>query len=65
MNSNNFAGDILAAKRTPSPKKDRKKNDGARSPSPIKVKVTRSAFAKILDAKKKNAEAGNDQPAKL
>ena len=64
MNSNNFAGDILAAKRTPSPKKA-KKNDGARSPSPIKVKVTRSAFAKILDAKKKNAEAGNDQPAKL
>ena len=61
-----FAGKQIAARRTPSPKKDRKpKAGGTKSPSPIKVKITRSAFAKIELAKKKNAEDGGDKPAKL
>jgi len=55
----------MAARRSPSPKKRQAKADGRRSPSPIKVKITRSAFAKIEAAKAKNKEDGTNAPAKL
>jgi hypothetical protein len=42
-------------------KKERKpRANGTKSPSPIKVKITRSAFAKIERAKKQIAESGVD-----
>jgi len=55
----------MAARRSPSPKKRQPRADGRKSPSPIKVKITRSSFAKIEAAKAKNKELGTDQPAKL
>jgi hypothetical protein len=52
-----FAGDVMDARRS--------KPRGSRSPSPIKVKITRSAFAKIEAKKRQNAAAGVEEGAKL
>jgi len=53
-----FAGEELINARKTKPR-------GRRSPSPIKVKITRSAFAKIEAKKRQNAAEGVDQGAKL